>query len=80
MHTCTFSQATPTGAQYASAGALITRVLGTVILKNDNTTYTKVNTAQTMLNTGCAALADDAAGCTALLAEAPIHVYIATPS
>ena len=80
MHTRTFSQTTPTGAQYASAGALITRALGAVILKNDSTTYTKLNAAQTMLNTGCAALVDDGAGCTALLAEAPILLYIATPS
>ena len=80
MHTRTFSQTTPTRAQYASAGALITRALGAVILKNDSTTYAKVNVAQTMLNTGCAALVDDGAGCTALLAEAPIHLYIATPS
>ena len=80
MHTRTFSQAIPTGAHYASAGALITRTLGAVILRNDSTTYTKLNVAQAMLNTGCAALLEDAAGCTALLAEAPIRLYIATPS
>ena len=80
MHTRTFSQTTPTGAQYASAGALITTALGAVILRNDNTTYTKLNAAQAMLNTGCAALLEDAAGCTALLAEAPILLYIATTS
>ena len=80
MHTRTFSQTTPAGAHYASAGALITRALGAVILKNDSSTYTKLNAAQTMLNTGCAALLDDAAGCTALLAEAPVPLYIVTPS
>ena len=75
MHTRTFSQTTPTGAQYASAGALITRALGAVILRNDSTTYTKLNAAQAMLNTGCAALLGDAAGCTALLAEALQNEY-----
>ena len=70
---------TPTGAQYASAGALITGALGAVILRNGSTTYTKVNAAQAMLNTGCAALLEDAAGYTALLAEAPIPLSIATP-
>ena len=75
MHTRTFSQTTPAGAHYASAGALITRALGAVIVKNDSSTYTKLDAAQTMLNTGCAALLDDAAGCTALLAEALQNEY-----
>ena len=79
MHTRTFSQTTPTRAHYASTVALIMRALGAVILRNDSTTYTKVNAAQAMLNTGCAALLEDAAGCTALLAEAPIPLSIATP-
>ena len=58
---------TPTGAQYASAGALLTRALGAVILRNDNTAYTNLNAAQKMLNAGCAALLGDAAQCAALL-------------
>ena len=70
MHTRTFSQTIPAGAHYASAGALITRALGAVILRNDSTTYTKLNAAQAMLNTGCAALLGDAAGSTALLQAA----------
>ena len=69
MHTRTFSQTTPTGAQYASAGALITRALGAVILRNDSTTYTNLNAAQKMLNAGCAVLLGDAAGCTAQLQD-----------
>ena len=51
---------TPTGAQYASAGALLTRALGAVILRNDNTAYTNLNAAQKMLNAGCAALLGEA--------------------
>ena len=56
MHTRTFSQTTPTEAQCASAGALITRAPGAVILRNDGTTYTNLNAAQKILNAGCAAL------------------------
>ena len=56
MHTRAFSQTTPTGAHYASTVALIMRALGAVILRNDSTTYTKLNAAQKMLNAGCAAL------------------------
>ena len=51
---------TRTGAQYASAGALLTRALGAAILRNDNTAYTNLNAAQKMLNAGCAALLGEA--------------------